>query len=114
MHRTSRFRRIVAAVALALSATVPVLLPVADAYAERATADPYAHVESTGSETCVPVHDEMACQLCRGLRLSASAPRCAGSVTHSDRPARLGLVTSRAPAPAFRIGAASPRAPPAS
>jgi hypothetical protein len=60
--------------ALFLWCALVAVIPAADAYAERASAGARSHVEATGgSPTCPPVHNELACQLCRLLRLPIKA-----------------------------------------
>lgn len=105
-------RRATGSILLALCAVVSAVLPVADAYAEDAAIAAYSHVEERESQTCLPAHDELACQLCRALRL-ASAPPASGPsplvlVVASHAPAAF---ATRA-APRSVAGGASPRAPP--
>jgi hypothetical protein len=63
-------KRVMAGGALLIWCALTALIPAADAAAERASAGSRAHVEALGGGAkCVPVHDQLACQLCRLLRL---------------------------------------------
>lgn len=67
-------RRAVAGSALLVWSALAGVLPAADAAAERASEGARAHVEAVGgSATCTPVHDQLACQLCRVLRLAGKS-----------------------------------------
>jgi hypothetical protein len=103
---------LLASVVLAVGTSVTAVLPLADAYAERETLSASAHVEETGSKTCTPAHDELACQLCRVLRLSSSggAQPFAGewvAAPHGHPVAAAAVVASVRLAPGT-----APRAPP--
>lgn len=112
LQRRFGIQRAIAAAVLVLSATVTVLLPIADARAEMASRTAQAHVEQPGSTRCPQVHDELACQICRVLRLVGSGCPARASVvvfTVADIPPAA-QVTSL---PASRVEpSASPRAPP--
>ncbi|MGH7720210.1 MAG: hypothetical protein ACREON_15380 [Gemmatimonadaceae bacterium] len=48
------------------------LVPIADARAEAAAASaPAVHVEAPGDTPCTPVHDHLACLLCRSVRTAS-------------------------------------------
>jgi hypothetical protein len=111
MHRSSPLRRFTAVAVLALSTVVAALLPVAHAYAESSAVATTAHVEAAGSDSCAPAHDEVACQLCRVLRLSATWSEPA-ALPVDDTPGRAHASWS-APAPQTLLpGRVSARAPP--
>ena len=106
-------RRVTALLVLVLGTAVSSLLPMADAYAERAAPDSYSHVEQAGSEGCPPIHDDVVCQLCRGLRHAplASAPPQMLAGTRQTFVPRNPAVTGFTP---LRLsGVRAPRAPPA-
>ena len=112
MRIPSVLRRITATIVVVFGTAVSSLLPMADAYAERAAPDAYAHAEQAGSDDCAPIHDELACQLCRVLR---NAPLSAAA---SSEPATLRQTyVPRNPSvsgftPLRLAGARAPRAPP--
>jgi hypothetical protein len=95
------------------STAVGALLPIADAYAERASLDARSHVEQPGgSSACARVHDD-ACQICRVVRLAGVRPEPAGFVvvvaaTTPVESEAAGDLASRVAPSAF------PRAPPLS
>lgn len=108
--RRSLLYRIVAPIVLVFGTVASAVLPIADSYAERAVGTA-AHVEATGSEGCVPVHDA-TCDLCRVLRLpltqGAHAAQLFASTGHIPATAEVAVLR-----PAARIlGSVSPRAPP--
>jgi hypothetical protein len=70
MITRSKVKRMMASSALLIWCALAAVIPAADAAAERASAGSRAHVEALGGGAkCVPVHDQLACQLCRLLRL---------------------------------------------
>lgn len=102
----------IAAAVLAVSAIAVTVLPIADARAEGVSANAESHVEQPGSPGCPAVHDELTCQLCRGLRLFAasgpSAPVLLELFTGAVRP-----TSAVEGAPAARVHSnTAPRAPP--
>lgn len=105
-------RRSIAVVVLAQSAALALLLPMVDARAEIASGDVREHVEQPGSRECPPLHDEIACQLCRVLRLAASPAPSTIPIATSAHGVRV-PVERRAHDPIPRIASSSsPRAPP--
>lgn len=59
------------AITLAVSALVGVVLPLADAYAERAAQVVRAHVDEPGSHSGAPAHNDATCPMCRVLRMAS-------------------------------------------
>jgi hypothetical protein len=113
MRRDSWLHRATAVTLLVLSMVVALLLPIADAHAERVMATAASHVEEPGSTSCTPAHDELMCQLCRGLRLLAvpsghGAP--ASDAAAPSGPPHFDVIASLAMA---LQGGCSPRGPPA-
>ena len=78
MSSRASVKRVMASGALLIWCALAAVIPAADAAAERASAGIRTHIEATGgSASCKPVHDPLACQLCRLLRLptkSGDAP----------------------------------------
>jgi hypothetical protein len=72
--QSASFRKALAGSALLLWSALSAVVPAADAISERDSVGAVAHVESTGgSASCIPVHDQVACQLCRLLRVPAKS-----------------------------------------
>lgn len=63
---------------LGLQLFVGLLVPLAEARADERAAVQRSHVEESGSQSCAPVHDPAACEVCRALRL-AGEPGQAGA-----------------------------------
>ena len=69
-ERLPSVKRFIAGSALLIWCALAAIIPAADAAAERASAGSRAHIEALGGGAkCPPVHDQVACQLCRLLRL---------------------------------------------
>jgi hypothetical protein len=63
-------KRVIASGALLIWCALAAVIPAADALADRASQGSRSHVEAVGgTAACTPVHDHLACQLCRLLRL---------------------------------------------
>ena len=114
MQRRSPIHRTIAALVLFWSTAVGALLPIADAYAERASLDARSHVEQPGgSSACVRAHDD-ACQICRVVRLASLRPEPASFVLLASAPAPA-ATAQEATFLASRVApSAFPRAPPLS
>jgi hypothetical protein len=70
MKRWKSVKRAMAGGALLAWCALAGVIPAADALAERASSGSRAHIEALGgSASCTPVHDQLACQMCRLLRL---------------------------------------------
>jgi hypothetical protein len=70
MTSRASVKRLMASGALLIWCALAAVIPAADAAAERASAGVRTHIEATGGDaSCKPVHDHLACQLCRLLRL---------------------------------------------
>jgi hypothetical protein len=112
MRGSSELRRAVASAVLVMSTASAALLPLADAYAEIAAATPHSHVEAPGTSGCPPAHDEIACQLCRVLRLVGSGSTGSDDLLSVDGALAL-PPTRRIARPVTRLEpSSSPRAPP--
>ena len=107
------FKRGIASCALLVWCALAAVIPAADAAAERASVGSRAHIEATGgSATCVPVHDHLACQLCRLLRLAGNTDASWPDLVAGAAAESVSLAYVR-PLAGKRIEpSASPRAPP--
>jgi hypothetical protein len=100
--RLPTVKRFIASSALLIWCALAAVIPAADAFAERASQGSRSHIEAVGgSASCTPVHDHLACQLCRLLRLPTKAGDAASlyslrDVAQMARPEEPVVAVSRA------------------
>lgn len=99
--RLPTVKRFIASSALLIWCALAAVIPAADALAERASQGSRSHVEAVGgSASCTPVHDHLACQLCRLLRLPVKSGEAAAlfalrDVARTARPEEPIVVAAR-------------------